>query len=312
MRKALVIGINDYGEQSLSGCINDAIEVSTLLESNGDGSPNFDVVTKTEIKTKSELKGLIKGLFEGDSETDLFYFSGHGFFDNIGGYLVTPDYEKDDPGVSMDEILVLANNSKAQNKIIILDCCYSGAFGSPVVNANRFCQINEGVVILTASKKDEVSSEINGHGVFTYLFLEALKGGSSDLTGKITPGSIYSYIDKALGAWEQRPVFKTNVSNFVSLRQISPPITIDVLKKIIKYFPKAQDEFKLDPSYEWTEKCADPNHDLIFKDLQKMVSNGLVIPVDAEALYWAAINSKSCKLTSLGWHYWRLVEKKRI
>lgn len=50
----------------------------------------------------------------------------------------------------------------------------------------------------------------------------------------------------------------------------------------------------------------------IFKILQKLQSVGLVVPVDAEYMYFAAMESKACKLTSLGYHYWRLVKDKRI
>jgi len=39
---------------------------------------------------------------------------------------------------------------------------------------------------------------------------------------------------------------------------------------------------------------------------------GLVVPVSEEHMYYAAINSKSCRLTALGGHYWRLVNQKKI
>ena len=55
------------------------------------------------------------------------------------------------------------------------------------------------------------------HGLFTSLLLEALKGGAADITGHITPGGIYAYIDKALGPWEQRPVFKTKCNSLYTL-----------------------------------------------------------------------------------------------
>jgi hypothetical protein len=43
--------------------------------------------------------------------------------------------------------------------------------------------------------------------------------------------------------------------------------------------------------------------------LQRLNRVGLVIPVDADAMYWAAINEKSCKLTPLGKHYWSMSKK---
>ena len=49
---------------------------------------------------------------------------------------------------------------------------------------------------------------------------------------------------------------------------------------------------------------------LVFKDLQKLQSVGLVVPVDSEYMYFAAMESKACRLTALGNHYWRLVKDK--
>lgn len=321
MRKALIVGINNYPTAPLHGCINDANSMATVLETHGDGSPNFDVWLEINVPTKSKLKTKIVQLFSGNCDTVFFYFSGHGFLNEIGGYLVTPDHARYDEGISMDEILVLANQSKSQDKIIILDCCHSGALGTPTIGGG-VSQLQEGVTILTASRDDEPSMEINGHGVFTNLLLDSLRGGAADLRGHISPGGVYAYIDKALGAWGQRPVFKTNVTRFTSLRTITPQVSVDILRKIIEYFPIPQDEFILDPSFEDTnsqdvehivrEPYAKPDNVTLFKNLQKLQSVGLVVPVNSEYMYFAAMESKSCKLTSLGYHYWRLVKDKRI
>lgn len=55
--------------------------------------------------------------------------------------------------------------------------------------------ISEGVTILTASRSSETSMEVNGHGLFTSLLIEALIGGAADITGHVTPGGIYAYIE---------------------------------------------------------------------------------------------------------------------
>lgn len=321
MKKALVVGINNYPSSALRGCINDASGLASIIETNGDGSPNFDVRLETDVQTKSKLKIMMVELFSGVNDTVLLYFSGHGFLNELGGYLVTPDYTKYDEGISMDEILLLANDSRAKDKIIILDCCFSGVFGSPTI-ARGSCQLNEGVSILTASRGDEPSMEINGHGVFTNLLLNALQGGAADLRGHISPGGVYAYIDQALGAWGQRPVFKTNVTRFTSLRTINPQVSLNILRKITEYFPTPEQEYSLDPSYEDTntktvehsviKPYANAENVAVFKNLQKLQSVGLVVPVDSEYMYFAAMESRACKLTSLGYHYWRLVKDKRI
>lgn len=315
MKKSLIVGINNYSSSPLKGCVNDANSIANTLETNGDGSPNFGIrlITSpgTDI-TRSSLREAIEQLFIGESDMALLYFSGHGFIKSTGGYLVTIDANRYDEGVSMDEILNLANQSKAKNKVIILDCCYSGALGSPSITGSNLAQLSEGLSVLTASRESESALEVRGSGVFTSLVVDALKGGAADLRGNITPGSLYAYVDEALGAWDQRPIFKTNVSSFASLRNIPPKIPFETMRKITTYFTKAESELKLDPTYEDTEKSAITENVKVFKDLQKFQSVGLVVPVDEEYMYFAAVNSKSCRLTALGYQYWRLVNEKKL
>jgi len=320
MKKALIVGINNYPTAPLSGCVNDANAVASILERNDDGSTNFSIKSELNVDTKGKLKGIIRDCFAGDEDIALFYFSGHGFIDAIGGYIVTPDFSKDDWGVSMYEILEIVNQSKCRNKVVILDCCHAGFMGTISVSGQPVAGITEGVTILTASKDDAPAMEIGGHGVFTTLLLGALKGGAADITGHITPGGVYAYIDRALGPWEQRPVFKTNVTRFSPLRTIRPQVDTSVIRKITEYFDEPHNDYALDPSYEFTntlnvehdvvEPYANTENVTIFKDLQKLESIGLIVPYGEEHMYFAAMNSKSCKLTAIGQHYWQLVRNK--
>ena len=315
MRKALIIGINNYPSAPLNGCVKDAIEIANVLEKNSDGSPNFSVKLITdpgEAATKRNLREAIEKLFEGTPEVALFYFSGHGLIKSTGGYLVSSDYSSYDEGINMDDILKLANKSKARDKVIILDCCHSGKFGNPDFGESSLTQISDGLTVLTACRDDQTALEVNGGGVFTSLLLDAFEGGAADLRGNVTPGSLYAYVDEALGAWDQRPIFKTNVSKFVQLRKINPRVPIDKLRRIIEIFPSPFEHIQLSPEYEDT--CE--NHDIekvkIFKLLQEYVKIGLVVPVDEEHMYYAAINSKSCRLTAIGYQYWRLASESKL
>ena len=314
MHKALVVGIDNYKNAQLRGCVNDANSIATLLRNNGDGSPNFSVkllTSPSDSVTRPILRESIESLFSGNPAIALFYFSGHGIIPSYGGYIVTSDFERYDEGIPMDEILNIANGSKAKDKVIILDCCYSGRIGSPSSTSN-LSQLTEGLTILTASRDTESAIEKNGKGVFTSLVLDALTGGAADLQGYITAGNIYSYVDKALGPWDQRPIFKTNVSNFASLRAVQSPIDLFILKKITDYFINPEDEVKLDPSFEFADPRKVEANVKILQNLQEMVKVGLVVPVGEKHMYFAAMNSKSCKLTAMGYKYWRLVKENRI
>lgn len=319
---ALVVGIDNYKTSPLSGCCNDADAMNRLLSFNEDGAPNFEVVCKKDVMSKGILRGYIEKCFSGDAETALFYYSGHGYVDTCGGYLVTPDYSENDWGVNMCDILAIVNNSGCRNKIVILDCCYSGTMGEIGALNNNLTEIGDGVTILTACRKTETATEIGGKGLFTSLLMEALSGNAADLLGYITPGSIYAYIDKALGLWGQRPVFKTNITRFVPLRKTNPQVDVRIIRNLRKYFSSEDAEFGLNPSFEYTnspdithevfEPYADPNNVKIFKELQQLEGIGLIAPKGEEHMYFAAMNKKSCVLTSLGRQYWNLAKNNKI
>ena len=89
---------------------------------------------------------------------------------------------------------------------------------------------------------------------------------------------------------------------------------------LIELFEESNFNFMLDPTFEPMRDNVDlknlpePIKENVekFSILQKYNRVNLVIPVDAEHMYYAAMNSKSCKLTSLGEHYWNLVKKGKI
>lgn len=322
MRKALVVGLNNYPKCELKWCNNDAVAMRELLESNSDGSPNFEVISIIDECSRARLSKSIEKLFSDDADIALLYFSGHGA-DKDGGYLCTTDFTADNFGMKMSEVLEYANTSRCRNKIIILDCCFAAKMGENLLE-NNTSLLGDGVTIIAASQPWQYSTEDPhiGHGLFTDLLLQGLKGGAADIRGRITPASLYSFVDQSLGVWQQRPVFKTNISQFLPVRTIQPKVPKEILRKLSTYFINPSDEFKLNPSFEFTntedfehktlEPYADPENVAIFKDLQLFESVGLIEPVDEEHMYFAAMNSKSCKLTALGLHYWKLSKDRRF
>lgn len=325
MRKALIVGIDHYDNICpLSGCVNDAHSVKSLLERHADGTVNFvtpKILTGTSSTNRvdrANLKDAVRELFSGDSEIALFYFAGHGHIEDTGGFLCGTESRTGDDGLSLGEVMTLAGASAAKNKIIILDSCHSGIAGSRP-GAQTMAEIKEGMTILTASTAEQYAFEVpgGGAGVFTSLFIDALGGAAANLVGDVTPGSVYAHIDQSLGPWAQRPVFKTNVKTFVSLRKAAAPIPLADLQALATHFPSADYEFPLDPAYE-PERSAeqradpdipppDPQKNAVFAVLQKYVKVNLVRPVGAPHMWHAAMQSKSCELTVLGQHYRHLV-----
>lgn len=316
MRRALIVGIDDYPAAPLRGCVKDATAIGQILTKNEDGSPNFEcrVLTSPPVSiTKGVLREQLEHLFADEADVALFYFSGHGTYDNLGGYLVTEDAKKYAEGVPMSDVLNLANIAKKVREVVILlDCCFSGAFGQLPAIANDAAVLREGISVLTASRAGQVSVEILGGGLFTQLVRGALSGGASDVIGKVTIASIYAYVDQTLGSWEQRPLFKSHVSKLISLRNCRPSVPLEKLRLLPDYFLHPDFDFPLDPSYEPDAEPHDADHERIFGDLQKFRAARLVEPVGEEHMYYAAMNSKSCVLTPLGKFYWQLANDGKI
>lgn len=328
MRKALVVGIDYYTNVSpLNGCVNDSFAVKAMLDRHADGSVNFGMkhLTATgpnDLVGRDELRQAIESLFADDGDISLFYFAGHGHIEATGGYLCSSDVKTGNDGVSLAEIMTMANQSKVKNRIIILDSCHSGVAGGSALQ-QQVAEISDGVTILTASTAEQYATEENGAGVFTSLLVDALGGAAANLVGDITPGGVYAHVDQSLGPWAQRPVFKTNIKRFVSLRKVRPPLELAELRRISEFFPASGFQFQLDPTYEperhesWATDpqdvpAPDPEHNAIFKILQKYNSIGLVKPEGAPHMWHAAMESKTVSLTALGEHYRQLVAKDLI
>ena len=86
MKKALVIGINKYPTKPLKGAINDAKDISELLQVNGNDTTNFEVRPIYDVQTKTELMTEITSFFNHDADMGLLYFAGHGYVNELGGF----------------------------------------------------------------------------------------------------------------------------------------------------------------------------------------------------------------------------------
>ncbi|QHI36697.1 hypothetical protein IMCC3317_20620 [Kordia antarctica] len=316
MRRALLVGINDYKRSPLQGCIPDAKRMHEVISKHENGDPNFDCklwISKPDSQTIliKTLKSKINDLFNQEADVALLYFSGHGASTTLGTYLVTQDAEKFNEGVSLSEVVSMANSSKATEVIIILDCCHSGDIGNFSELGERKVILREGVSLLTASRDTQYAMERDGFGVFTTIIYDALKGGAADILGKVNVARMYNYVDIMLDSWSQRPIFKSHVSKMIPLRNCTPKIPFETLRKLPNYF--SEDKKGIQLSKEYTAS-ADSKNGLIevMSDLRKYHANGLLIPLETSSLDEAAEKGKACVLTPLGIYYKDLVIKNRI
>ena len=315
MRRALLVGIDKYpGAPELVGCVADARGMAELLETHENGDPNFACRTllgpDDAVTQEAVLEG-ITNLLEQPADLALFYFSGHGTENNLGGFLVTQDAKRYSAGVDMRQVLLQASKSPVKEVVFILDCCHSGAFGNlPEIDNSSI--LREGMSVLTASRKSQVALASNGGSVFTSLVYDALHGGAADISGNVTVAGMYTYADQALGPYDQRPLFKAHVASFTPLRRCKPTLSSEQIRLLGKHFPQPIYQFPLDPTYEPTDPSAIPEHTAIFAALQRFRAARMVEPVGTEHMYYAAMENRSCRLTALGRFYWALVKARRI
>ena len=324
MRKALIIGVDHYSQRRpLHGCVQDALALQKTLAEHGDGRVNFAcqmalAMDEASALDRASLRHSVEALFSGNeglTEAALLYFAGHGTISSTGGYLLSSESSDASDGLPLRDLMEWANQSKARHRLIFLDCCHGGAAAADVGQA-AMSKLAEGVTVLTAATAHQAAMEREGRGLFTSLMVEALKGGAANLAGDVTPGSVYAFIDQSLGPWQQRPVFKTNVQQFISLRNNQPAIALKDLREITALFSAKDDLHHLDPSYEPRDEGrqpsdppADPEHVQQFEILKAYNRLQLLLPVGAPDMWTAAMQSKACRLTPLGQHYWRLARE---
>jgi uncharacterized caspase-like protein len=183
----------------------------------------------------------------------LLYFTGHGLKDDHGRlYFAMTNTKRDSllfTGLSAQQIDDAMESCSSRQKVLVLDCCYSGAFPAGHV-AKADSQVHtlekfqgRGRVVLTASDATQYSFEGNhivGQGarsVFTRFLVEGLTTGDADLDGDgdISLDELYSYVyDRVIDEVpQQRPKKQENVEGrIVIARNVHWRLPVHVRKAI--------------------------------------------------------------------------------
>jgi len=323
---ALLVGINRYESDKFDDlycCEADAEDMDKTLrrhwvpETAEKGRSNYATRTlsskgKRRISIdylRKEVKNLMsRSMGDGDV---LFYFSGHGVANDEGGFLVTQDATAENPGYPMKELLEAANQSDNTSVVIILDCCNAGQIGN-FTDGEGFNKVSIGpnVTVLAASGATQKSSEgSEEHSVFTQLVLEALDGGASDVRGDVSAASIYAYVEQSLGAWEQRPVYKSYARKLRRLRKCEPAVPDKVLAKLTEWFDHPEAEYQMDPTYEIEEDSHIDANVAIFDQFKLLRNANLLAIKDRNDLYWTALGSGHVYLTPQGKLFWKRAQR---
>ncbi|MET8082094.1 caspase family protein [Streptomyces sp. NPDC005303] len=232
-RLALLIATYEYQDTALRQLTSPAHDAEALAEVLKDPDiAGFEVTTL--INEPHHRVGEAIGDFYRDRRRDdltLLYFTGHGLKDDDGQlYLAMSNTRRDSllfTALPAEQIDRAMTGCLSRQQLLILDCCYSGAFpAGRIAKADTAVHALErfqgrGRTVLTASDATQYSFEGNQvHGeaaqsVFTRHLVAGLRDGSADLDGDgdITADELYSYVhDRVVQEMpQQRPKKQDNV-----------------------------------------------------------------------------------------------------
>lgn len=199
VKVALLIGVSQYGAgfNQLPAATKDVEAMQHVLRHPDIG--NFDQVLSLIDPDPQEMGIAIENLFGGRKRDDLIllYFSGHGIKDENGNlYLATRETRKNERGglirstaIASRFVQEVMRDSRVRRQVIVLDCCFSGAFGEGLIAKDdgsvdvRRQLGGEGRVVLTSSTSTQYSFAQQGSdlSIYTRYLVEGMETGAADL-----------------------------------------------------------------------------------------------------------------------------------
>src|SRR5215469_8549883 len=214
-RHALIIATFQYEDADLQQLVAPAQDAEALQRVLGDPKiGGFEVKTLLN-RPASEVSTAVEDFFLDRARDDLLflYFSGHGLRDENGHlYFATVDTKlldhsrpKKASAVSANFVKDVLQSSNSRRQVLVLDCCYSGAFasgllarGAPEAGVRDQFEAGRGLVVLTASNAIQQSFErADGEpSVFTRHLVRGVETGDADLDrdGHISLDELYEYV----------------------------------------------------------------------------------------------------------------------
>jgi hypothetical protein len=214
-RLALIIANSEFDDPRLTRLATPSRDAEALTQVLGDPAIGSFEVTLLANKTLRVVRREIARLYQRKKRGDLLllYYSGHGIKDDYGDlYLAVKDTETDvvsATAINAAFVRDRLDKSSSQRKVVVLDCCHSGAFargakvalGSSAGTLEAFEGSGYGRVILTASNAVEYAWEGDKllgeatRSVFTHFLVQGLQTGAADLNGdgKISLKELYDY-----------------------------------------------------------------------------------------------------------------------
>ncbi|MGH4011694.1 MAG: caspase, EACC1-associated type [Pseudonocardiaceae bacterium] len=203
-RVALLVGCSEYEDPEFSQLrapVQDVEALQSVLADPAIGAFQLASLLNEQSGTVVEQ---IERFFANRKPDDLLllYFSCHGVLDSRGRlYFVTANTRKGQlnaTAISARWVKEQMEESRSQRIVLLLDCCYGGAFakGRTPMNAGVKGIVKQldgrGRVVITASGKRELAYE----SIFTNAVVQGLSTGEADLDGDglVSVDELYDYV----------------------------------------------------------------------------------------------------------------------
>lgn len=215
-RIALIVANNDFEDERLRSLVAPSQDARALARVLGDEKIGSFETRLLINENADKIRRDIEKLYRRRKRDDLvlLYYSGHGIKDDFSDlFLAAQDTNVDAPSSTAIESAFVRrqlDKSGSQRKIIILDCCNSGAFsrgaksaiGSSIGINEAFEGSGYGRVILTASNALEYAWEgdiLHGEAqrsIFSEYLVKGLQSGDADLNrdGGVSVDELYEYV----------------------------------------------------------------------------------------------------------------------
>lgn len=200
----VAVGVSDYPgtDKDLRLPANDAATVQYIYSKNSNAE---SVLLTNSNATKSAVLSKLRLTFAKASENDIivFFFSGHGSKGAFCAY---------DAQIPYSEIRQAMASSKAKNKMIFADACFSGKMRQGRKNTAEQSFNNYNIMLFLSSRGNETSIERRDmkNGFFTSCLQKGLRGGAdANKDRTITARELFNYVStnvKTLSSDKQHPV----------------------------------------------------------------------------------------------------------
>lgn len=202
---------------------------------------------------------LVYWLFNDRKKDDLLllYYTGHGIKDPRDGrlYLALAGTKKKKPWPNSIDASVIQHQIKLSNsdrKVVILDCCFSGAIGdsgavlksseTAAVEQDTFSPRGYGSITLASSSATQNSYEHEDESIYTRFLVDALRTGAADpAENEISAHALHKYLYKQvtkkareLGGLMEPVIYSAEKAPLIIARNPNPrrPLDKEILEDL--------------------------------------------------------------------------------